>query len=300
MSAPATNSGLVARTTPSTRSGSGLVNTSSVGMFGDVHDPAGGAKRRAGQRLPGKQTHRRGPCPGPGSAARRAAARRACAAISRSRSSRASQAATGSGSSSRQHVCDLLPERLRAPPRRQIGMDELGPRRCRTRAGAPVRRPGAEHSAPQRRGEHVPSERAGSRPSSACGAAGPERHPRALVLAERPHPGAVPRAARSRACRDRRKARARASDERRRRRGRRTWPAVVGDVGDRARELLLAGSVLIARICPGCTLAPKRTTSSASRRMVWGSGMEVAARALSPPRQRSAAAERERGVRLVH
>ena len=101
MTVPGSASGLVARTTPSTRSGSGVENVSSVGRFGTCSMPSTVWNEAAIQRDEGSRPTRRS-VPGPSkcSASKRRPSSRSAAPTSAA--SRSRHAASGSSSSSRQ------------------------------------------------------------------------------------------------------------------------------------------------------------------------------------------------------
>ena len=110
----------------------------------------------------------------------------------------------------------------------------------------------------------------GSTPSMICGATGPV----SAIVAARFSPSASTRAPTHGGTYDRVAGISvqrlwRALRGRRTSTGRRTWrPSLVGDLGDRAGERFLAGfGGDRARSGHGCTLAPKRTASSAKGRM---------------------------------
>ena len=97
---PDVNRGLVEVTSPSTRSGSGVVNTSSVGMLGWCSMPSAFVNLAASQVLDGSSPMLRS-VPGPTNCTR-SRLRSLSAVLTRvSSASRDSHAAIGSGSSSR-------------------------------------------------------------------------------------------------------------------------------------------------------------------------------------------------------
>ena len=191
---PPTTSGFVARTTPSTRAGSGELKISSDGRLGMWTMPSTVEKRAAMKREVGSSPTVRS-VPGPSKC--RASKRRALtrSAASTSWSARARQAATGSSSSRRQTWTTCSASRASAASGSSSG--------CTSCAHAGVGQGTAVQfvvrslttwPASRRNGSWSRPTRAGSRSSSRPGATGPVRPIRARAeLAELEDPPAVPR-----------------------------------------------------------------------------------------------------------
>ena len=183
---PESSSGIVAETWPSTRSGSGVPKTSSVGMFGEWRRPSTVSRSPAAQCADGKRPIVRS-VPGPWrrSASKRRSVRRCAFAFSSVE--RSIHAAAGSSVVEPADVRDVLPELLvrrlaargpgrRARPTSGVGtgtMFQLVVMRFTT---SPVSGRYGRRSRPAR---------AGSSPSSARGACGPESEMRAACSSER-------------------------------------------------------------------------------------------------------------------
>lgn len=102
---PGSASGLVALTTPSTRSGSGVANVSSVGRLGTCSIPSTVSKEAAIHDELGSRPMRRS-VPGPSKCSESNRRAVSLPAADTSVSRRARQAVTGSSSSSR-HTCAI-------------------------------------------------------------------------------------------------------------------------------------------------------------------------------------------------
>ena len=207
----------------------------------------------------------------PRTAARRAAARSSLRPRRVRWSSRLSQAATGSGSSSRQTWAISLPQSLeRRGPARVRDARARPSRASDTGPARPVRRARVEHLVGLAHArQHVAGRgRSGSTPSITCGSTGPvSAIAGAAVLAERQHPLRRTTAARTpsvsgSAC----SARARFRCRSKTRRSTNMRAVLVGDLGHRARERLLAGlRAERRRSAPAARWRRSATTSSASR-----------------------------------
>ena len=183
---PATSSGLVERTTPSTRSGSGAVATSSVGRLGPWTIPSTVVAVPLSNCEVGRRpTVRSVPGPSKWSASNRRSVRRPAAPASAAKRSR--QAADGIRLVEPAHVRDLLPELRERRVRGELGVRRGRPGGRRVRDDGPVRRPRVDHrEVLLQRGHQVLARARRIEPGEAAGLhRGMEHDPRAVLVAER-------------------------------------------------------------------------------------------------------------------
>ena len=173
------------------------------GQVREVDDPVHGLVARGVEASRSPAGRSSGRCRALRSGARRSRARSARPAAAVSASARSFQAATGSGSSSRQTWATCSQSRSKRLVRRQVGEDEARPRLGRAGHDRPVGRPVVDHLqdllderklvAPGALRVEVVEQPGRRRPG--------ERDARRPLLAEREHPVRRTTTARTRACR---------------------------------------------------------------------------------------------------